>query len=246
MLSRESPNSRLNAIRKFLSSAPPGSQRLRLLQLEQSPIPIGEWAPAANGDARNVLAEEIEQLLIDTACEKPIRRHRLSFLLAWCDAEGAQKIVRELTVYGHQLPRPDDTPEDARAELDGTTQSQLAQTQRHLEAMMRMHIQWESQIVSTLASTVDRLSERCAQIENAGAAKHDDLLTAKETILGLEAMMKDAGEEPLTQAQLKAFELAEKYLPPFLLWAQAQVQRTANTNTNGKANGKPSNEKAAA
>lgn len=245
-ISRESPNSRLNAIRRFLSSAPPGSQRLRLLQLEQSPIPIGEWAPAANLDARNVLAEEIEQLLIDTACEKVIRRHRLSFLLAWCDAEGAQKIVKELTVYGHQLPRADDTPEDARAELDGTTQSQLAQTQRHLEAMMRMHIQWEGQIVSTLASTVDRLSERCAQIEHAGAAKHDDLLTAKETILGLEAMMREAaGEEQLTPAQLKAFELAEKYLPGFLMWAQAQTAR--NANANGKANGKPTgNEKAAA
>lgn len=240
MLSRESPNSRLNAIRKFLSSAPPGSARLRLLQLEQAPIPIGEWSPAANMDARNVLAEEIEQLLIDTALEK--RRHRLPFLLAWCDAEGAQKIVKELTVYGHQLPRADDTPEDARAELDGTTQSQLAQTQRHLEAMMRMHIQWEGTIVSTLANTVDRLTERCAQMENAGAARHDDLLTAKETILGLEAMMKDATGDELTPAQIKAFELAEKYLPGFLMWAQSQVRNAPN----GRPNGKPSNEKAAA
>ena len=234
-LSRESPNSRLNAIRKFLGLAPPGSTRLRLLQVDQSPIPIGEWAPAQNGDARQVLAEEIEQLLIDTACDKQPRRHRLPFLLAWCDTEGGQKIVKEVTVYAHQLPRADDTPEDARAELDGSTQSQLAQTQRHLEAMMRMHIQWEGQVISTLASTVDRLTERGAQLETHSASRFEQLLEAKETILGLEAMMKESqGDEQLTPAQIKAFELAEKYLPGFLLWAQAQTRKAANGKHEGK------------
>lgn len=234
-LSRESPNSRLNAIRKFLSLAPPGSTRLRLLQVDQAPIPIGEWEPAKNGDARNVLAEEIEQLLIDTACDKQPRRHRLPFLLAWCDTEGGQKIVKEVTVYGHQLPRSDDSPEDARAELDGSTQSQLAQTQRHLEAMMRMHIQWEGQVISTLASTVDRLTEQRAQLETHSASRFEQLLEAKETVIGLEAMLKEGrGDGELTPAQLKAFELAERYLPGFLMWAQAQQQKAANSRTNGK------------
>lgn len=234
---RESPNSRINSIKRFLSSAPPGSSRLRCLHTDQGPIPIGEWPPlAAGGDKLDTLAAEIEQLLLDTASEK--RRHRTPFMLSWCDENGQQKICKELTVYGHQVPRDDDTPEDLARELDGTTQSQLAQTQRHLEAMMRIHGQAASMMFSTMASTIDRLSERCAHMENVGASRHEQLLEAKETVLGLESMMKDAaGDEQLTPAQLKAFELAEKYLPGFLMWAQAQTQRTANANGKAKSNG---------
>lgn len=241
-MSRESPNSRTNAIKRFLTSPPAGSSRLRCLRTDQGPIPIGEWSPQVTGDARDVLADEIEQLLIDTASEN--RRHRTPFMLAWCDESGQQKICKELTVYGHQLPRDDDTPEDLARELDGSTQSQLAQTQRHLEAMMRIHSHFESMMFSTMASAIDRLSERCAHMENAGANRHEQLLEAKETILGLEAMMKEsAGDEQLTPAQIKAFELAERYLPGFLVWAQAQTRKP-----NGKANGKhkPDEGKAAA
>lgn len=240
MLQRESPNSRLNAIRKFLGQAPPGSARLRLLVQDSTPLPIGEWAPAQNMDAREPLADEIEQLLIDTAAEK--RRHRMQFLLAWVDDAGAQKTVKELTVYGHQLPA-NDTPEDSVRELDGTTQSQLSQTQRHLEAMMRMHLQWENQALSTLASTVDRLSERCAQMESANSRKHDEVLEAKETILGL---LNEAASDQLSPAQQKAFELMEKMAPAFMVWMQSQAVRNTQTNPNGKPNGKQSDGKAAA
>lgn len=233
-LSRESPNSRLNAIRKFLSLAPPGSARLRLLQVDQTPIPIGEWMPAANLDKREELALEIEDLLIDTASEK--RRTRMGFLLAWTDEAGAQKVCRELTVYGHQLPQFEDTPEGTARDLDGTTQSQLSQTQRHLEAMMRMHIQWESNTISTMASTIDRLAERCAQVEGASYKRHDELLEAKETILGL---LNEATGNELSPAQQKAFELAERLVPGLVMWFQNQQRNAAN----GKAaNGKTTTE----
>lgn len=213
-LSTESPNSRLNAIRKFLGQAPAGSSRLRLLQAEETPLPLGEWQPTINGDAREALAAEIDALCIDTAAEKG--KHRVGFLLAWVDEAGNQKIVRELTVYAHQIPDGVSPEQTARA-LDGATQSQLAQTQRHLEAMMRMHIQWEGMILSTMAGTVDRLSERCAAMETARAKGFDELLEAKETIVGL---VNDGGE--LTPAQLKAFEIVERLAPAFIAWMQMQ------------------------
>lgn len=227
---RDSPNSRINAIKRFLSSAPPGSSRLRCLQTEQgNPIPIGEWDPTAVRNGAAELAEEIEQLLLDTAGEK--RRHRLPFLLAWCDGDGNQKVCKEVTVYGHQLPRDDDTPEDLAHQLDGSTQSQLAQTQRHLEAMMRIHGHFESMMFSTMASTIDRLSERCAQIETSNSQKHTELLEAKETILGL---LNEGPQNELTPAQLKAFELVDKYGPGLLLWLQSQAKNNAAKAANGK------------
>lgn len=242
MLQRESPNSRLNAIRKFLGQAPPGSTRLRLLVQDTPPLPIGEWMPVTNQDAREPLAEEIDELCLQTAAEKG-RRYRQQFLLAWVDDAGGMKTVRELSVYGHQLPMSD-TPEDSVRELDGSSQSQLAQTQRHLEAMMRMHIQWEDRALCTLASTVDRLSERCAQMEQSNARKHDEVLEAKETILGL---VNESAAEQLTPAQIEAFNLLKQIVPTAMVWMQAQAANAAaKKSSNGKPNGKPNGDGKAA
>lgn len=230
-LSTESPNSRLNGIRRFLKQVPPGSSRLRLLQSEETPLPIGEWQPIENHDAREALAQEIEALVIETACEK--RKARVTFLLAWVDEAGQQRTVRELTVYAHQIPDSyGERPEDTARALDGATQSQLAQTQRHLEAMMRMHIQWEGAILTTMAGTIERLSERCASMETARAKGFDELLEAKETIVGLVA---ESGE--LTPAQMKAFELVERLAPAFMAWMQAQGQGNAAKTQAAKPNG---------
>lgn len=215
-LSRESPNSRTNAIKRFLGQVPKNATRLRLLVAEQTPLPLGEWAPNTMGDARDMLAEEIDQLMIDHASETP--RYRQNFLLCWCGEDGSQLTVKPLSVYGHQLRG--ETPEDTVRDLDGTSMSQVAQSQRHLEAMMRLHLGWQGQIVQTMSITIDRLSERCAQIETSRSTSHDELLEAKETILGL---VTEASGEKLTEAQSKAFELMEKLAPMFMTWLQSRT-----------------------
>lgn len=237
-LSRESPNSRINAIKKFIGAAPPQASRLRLLVSDQLPLPLGEWAPLKMGDQRDALAEEIEGLLIDHASEN--RRYRANYLLSWCSEEGTQVTVKQLSVYGHQL-RADDTPEDSVRDLDGATMSQISQMQRHLEAMMRLHLQWQGNIVNTMATTIDRLGERLATVESSQGTKHDELLEAKETILGL---IQESAAESLTPAQEKAFELVEKLAPGIVMWLQSQAARkppsappngASNPKTNGAA-----------
>lgn len=226
-LSRESPNSRTNAIKRFLGAVPKNGTRLRLLVAEQTPLPLGEWAPNAMGDQRDLLAEEIDQLMVDHASEAP--RYRTNFLLCWCGEDGAQLTVKPLSVYGHQLRG--ETPEDTVRDLDGTSMSQVAQSQRHLEAMMRLHLGWQGQIVQTMSLTIDRLSERCALIETSRSSSHDELLEAKETILGL---VTEASGDKLTEAQSKAFELMEKLAPMFMAWLQ---QRTPAPPPKPKPNG---------
>ncbi len=216
-LSRESPNSRTNTIKRFVTQAPKNATRLRLLFADTPPLPLGEWAPATMGDAKDMLADEIDQLMVDHASENP--RYRQNFLLCWCAEDGSQLTVKPLSVYGHQLRG--ETPEDTVRDLDGTSMSQVAQSQRHLEAMMRLHLGWQGQIVQTMSLTIDRLSERCAQIEVAHGSRHDELLEAKETILGL---VTEASGDKLTEAQTKAFELMEKLAPMFMAWMQSRTQ----------------------
>lgn len=233
-MARESPNSRPSAIKRFLNSMPKTAARLRLLVAEQPPMPLGEWAPLAMGDTRDALAEEIDQLMVDHASENP--RYRQNFLLCWCAEDGSQLTVKPLSVYGHQLRG--ETPEDTVRDLDGTSMSQVAQAQRHLEAMMRLHLGWQGQIVQTMSLTIDRLSERCAQIETSHGTRHDELLEAKETILGL---VTEASGEKLTEAQAKAFELMEKLAPMAIQWMQsrARAAETPKPKPNGaeKPNG---------
>lgn len=231
-LSRESPNSRTNTIKRFLSQAPKTATRLRLLFAETPPMPLGEWAPGVMGDQSGILAEEIDQLMIDHASENP--RYRQNFLLCWCAEDGSQLTVKPLSVYGHQLRG--ETPEDTVRDLDGTSMSQVAQSQRHLEAMMRLHLGWQGQIVQTMSLTIDRLSERCAQIETSNGSRHDELLEAKETILGL---VTESQGDKLTEAQAKAFELMEKLAPMFMTWLQARTTQPPKAPPKSNGQEKP-------
>lgn len=219
-MSRESPNSRLNAIRKFLLRPPLNATRLRLLVSDTPPIALGEWAPLSNEDQRDILADEIEGLLVDHAGEH--RRYKMGYLLSWCLSDGSQVTAKQLSVYGHQLR--DDTPEDTVRDLDGTALSQVSQCQRHMEAMMRLHLQWQGQIVQTMSATIDRLSERCATIETATGSRHDELLDAKETILGL---LNESAQDQLSPGQAKALDIAEKVIPSLMIWLQTQAAQKA-------------------
>lgn len=156
----ERPNTRMGAVKRYLSRVPKEAAVLQLTvaQSADSLMLLGEW-PA--DEVRPEIAEEI--LLLMEEHSETMRASitgQLGYVTEGGQRVGSQRVLRQ------QTPSMADGESDAGmwstpAQLTGESQAQAAQAQRHLEVMTKMVFTAMGMLCSQMKGANEHVLELC-------------------------------------------------------------------------------------
>lgn len=219
-----SQNKREFVIQRFLAKPPIRAAFLSLTLIADAPLVLGEWQREEWG-VPAALAADIMQRIDEHGEDAPHVVTR--FALTFSDENKASISTKTLT---HRKMESADASDVARV-LDGSNEAAFALQQKALEVNAKMYMtghqanfQGAQQLNQMLIAQNQELMSMVRETMQLSYSHHAQLMEAREALVAIQQPEGDNGE--LSEAQKKAVEMLEKFLPAIAMGLMKGNQTT--------------------
>ncbi len=211
-------NTRVAAVKRHLAKPPTAAHFLVLSAAtsanEQTTVQLGRWP---REDVAPHLAEEICTLVQEhSEATQSTVMCSLYYLDKYNEQVGGNKVLR----YSPQTPASiNDSLASLPSQLTGDSQSQAAQAQRHLEAVMRFQLQSTHMVLSQMRLLSDHTMDLCTTLADRLAESESRERKATEKAEELQATVEEivsAGGDETSEAQNKLMRVLEPMIPALI------------------------------